>query len=52
MLIDNVPKKISTLNFYEKLLIQKAKCSMTIIKLNSNGRNIHQLKAVKGLAVY
>jgi len=52
MFIDNVPKEISTLNFYEKLLIQKAKCFMTIIKLNSYGRNIHQMQAIKGLAVY
>ncbi len=52
MYIDNVPEEISSLNFYEKLLIQKAKCFMTIIKLNSYGRNIHQMPAIKGLAVY
>jgi hypothetical protein len=52
MYLDNVPDEIALLNFYEKLLIQKAKCFMTVIKLNNYGGNINKMPAIKGLAVY
>ncbi len=54
MQILNQPTELSILNFYEKLLIQRAKCFVTIIKLNSYSKNNsgYQTVALKGLAVH
>lgn len=48
------PKEIACLNFYEKLLIQKAKCFQTIVQLKSlrNSQNSQKVFALKGLAIH
>lgn len=52
--IDFVPEIITSLNFYEKLLIQRAKCFQTIIKLKSYKFKAgkYNIPALKGLAVH
>jgi hypothetical protein len=50
MLLNALPEEISNLNSYELLLIQLAKCYMTIIKLkthqNTNAKSL--ISAIKG----
>ena len=53
MMLEETPDCIKNLNFYEKLLIQKAKCFQTIIKLHTirkNSKNI-PISALKGTAI-
>ncbi len=53
MYLDPVPKEILILNFYEKLLIQQAKCFLTIIQLKPHQQHQrHVLPGLKGLAAY
>ena len=53
MYLDDIPKELERLNFYERLLTQRAKCFLTIIKLqNQSGYKTNLLSAIKGLAVY
>ena len=54
MEIIEAPPCIKNLNFYEKLLIQKAKCFVTTINLKplSTSKSTFELKAIKGLAIH